>query len=176
MADPFLHTAVATDGVDVVIHDGTVGLIIGRGQMRLGQRHADSRGIALPQRPGGGLHARCDPVLGMAGGEAAELAELLELIQRQIVAGQMKQAVDQHGAVAAGQHEPVAVEPLGISRVVAQEARPQHVGDRRHAHRHAGVAGVGLLDAVHGQAADDVGAKLIKLVVGRRNRVRGRSR
>ena len=63
-----------------------------------------------------------------------------------------------------GEDEPVSVEPVLVRGVVTQEAGPQHVGNGRHAHGHAGMAGVGLLNGVHGKAADDVGAKLVERV------------
>jgi hypothetical protein len=84
-------------------------------------------------------------------------AELLQLLQRQVVAGEVQQRVDQHRPVAVGQHEAVAVEPLRIGRVVLQVAVPQGDGDVRHAHGRAGVARVGLLHRVHGQRPDRVG-------------------
>ena len=86
-----------------------------------------------------------------------QLAELLQVVDRQIVAGQVQQGVDQHRAVAVGEHEAVAVGPLGVGRVVAQVVVPQHLGDLGHAHGRARVAGVGLLHGVHGQGADRAG-------------------
>ena len=78
-------------------------------------------------------------------------------LDRQVVAGQVQQRVLQHRAVAVGQHEAVAVEPLRIVRVVAQEVVPQHFGDVGHAHRHARMAGLGRLDRVDGEETDGVG-------------------
>ena len=161
---PSSRSPSPTNDVGIVIDDGIVGPVEGGRQECLGQRHADGRGKALPQRAGGRLDARRDAVFGMAGREAAELAELLELLHRQIVAGQVQQAVDQHRAVPAGEDEAVAVEPLRVGRVVAQEARPQHVSDGRHAHRHAGMARIGLLHAVHRQATDHVGAENVYII------------
>jgi CobQ-like glutamine amidotransferase family enzyme len=89
-----------------------------------------------------------------------ELAEVLQVVDGQIVAGEVQQAVDQHRAVAVGLDEAVAVGPLGVGRVVAQVAAPQHFGDFGHAHRGARVAGVGLLDGVHGQRTDRAGQGL----------------
>jgi hypothetical protein len=88
---------------------------------------------------------------------AVQLAEALELLDRQVVAGEMQQGVDQHRAVAVGQHEAVTVGPVRIGRVVVQVIAPQHFGDVGHAHGGAGVAGVGGLHAVDGEKADGVG-------------------
>jgi hypothetical protein len=88
---------------------------------------------------------------------AVELAEVLDLLDRQVIAGQVQQRIQQHRAVAVGNHEAVAVEPLRVGRVVLQEVVPEHLGDVRHPHRHAGVPRVGLLHRIHGQGADGVG-------------------
>lgn len=93
----------------------------------------------------------------MAGGFAVQLAELLELLDRQVVAGQVQQRVLQHRAVAVGQHETVAVEPLRVVRVVPEEIVPQHFGNIGHAHRHAGMAGFGGFDRIGGEKTDGVG-------------------
>ena len=82
-----------------------------------------------------------------------QLAEALQLIERQVVAGEMQQRVEQHRAMAVRQHEAVAIGPGRIGRVVAQMAAPQHRGDLRHAHRHAGVAGLRVLHRIHREHA-----------------------
>jgi hypothetical protein len=43
---------------------------------------------------------------------------------------------------------------------------PKHFGDFSHAERHAGVAGVGLLDGVHGQGTN----RTRQFVIGRSSR------
>jgi hypothetical protein len=83
-----------------------------------------------------------------------QLAEVLDVIHR--IAAQVQQRVVQHRAVAVRQQEAVAVHPFRIGRVVAVMAAPQGHGDFGHAHRHAWVAGIGLLDGVHCQRADRV--------------------
>src|SRR5690606_1319679 len=122
-----------------------------------GQREADGVGEALAQRPGGGFDAAGDEVFRMPRGAVAELAEVLQLFQRQVVAGQVQQRVLQHRTMPVGQHEAVAVEPLRVARIVVQVVVPQHFGDVGHAHGHAGMAGVGRLDGVHGEDADGIG-------------------
>ena len=54
------------------------------------------------------------------------------------------------------EHEAVAVGPVGRVGVVPHDPGPQHVGQRGERHRRAGVAAVGGLRHVHGQATDDV--------------------
>ncbi len=157
MADAFHQAAVTQEDVGVVVDDVEAGTVEFLAQQALGQRHADRVGEALPQRAGGGFHARRDAVFGVAGGLAVQLAEVLQFRHRQVVAGQVQQRVQQHRTVAVGQHEAVAVGPVRVRRVVAQVAAPQRHGDVRHAHRHAGVARVGLLDGVHRKHADGIG-------------------
>jgi hypothetical protein len=122
----------------------------------LGNRHADRVGNALAERSGGGFNAGRVAVLRVPRGPAVQLAEVLQLLDRQVVTGQVQQGVDEHRAVAVGQHEAVAIGPGGVRRVVAEEIVPQHLRYVRHAHRRAGMATVGLLDRVHGQGADRI--------------------
>ena len=132
--------------------------------MRPGDRHADRRRDALAERPGRRLHARRVTVLGMPRGHAAPLAEALQLVQRQVVAGQVQQRVEQHAAVPGRQHEPVAAGPVRVRRVVPQVARPQDVRHRRRAHRQAGMARLRLLDGVDRERADGVDPELVDVV------------
>ena len=102
------------------------------------------------------------PVLGMTRRPAAPLAERLEVVEAEVVAGQVEQGVQQHARVAGRQHEAVAVRPRRVGGVVAEVPREQRVRDGRRTHGHAGVAGVGLLDAVDGEKADGVDAAVFK--------------
>jgi hypothetical protein len=73
-------------------------------------------GDALPQRPGRRLDARSLVGLGMPGRPAAPLPEGLQIVQAQVVAGQVEEAVEQHAAVSGRQHESVAVRPVRVTR------------------------------------------------------------
>ncbi len=109
LADAFHQVAVGGDDIGAVIDD--IGAEFRR-QMALGHRHADRVGEALPERSGGGLDAGHVAVLGVAGGDRAELAEALDLVDRhRLVAEEMKQRIEHHRAMAGGQHEAVAVGP-----------------------------------------------------------------
>ena len=157
VGDAFHQAAVAEEHIGAVIDDCMTRAVEARGQHLFRQREAHRVGQALTQRAGGSFHARGMAVFGVAGGARVQLAEALELIQRQVVAGQVQQRVLQHGAVAVGQHEAVAVEPLGIGRVVPEEIVPYHLGNVGHAHRHARVAGVGRFHGVHGKGSHGIG-------------------
>ena len=97
-------------------------------------------------------------VFGVAGGGGVELAEPLDLLDpHAVVAGEVEQRVEQHRAMAGGQHEPVAVRPARVGGIELVEAGPQRGGDIGHAHRHAGMAGLRRLHRVDGERADGVG-------------------
>ena len=120
-------------------------------------RHADGVGQSLSERSGGGLHPGRAAVFRMAGRHGVQLAEAPQLVHRQLVAGEVQQRVEQHRAVAVGEHEAVAVGPFRIGGIVAQMAGPQRQRDLGHAHGHARMAGVRRLHRVHGQRAHGVG-------------------
>ena len=155
--DALHQAAVAHEHPGAMVDEGQLGAVEALRQQFLGQREAHRIGEALPQRAGGGFHARGHVIFGVAGGFRAELAEVLQLVQRQVVAGEMQQRVVQHRAVAVGQHETVAVGPVRVARVVLQVVVPQDFGDVGHAHGHARMTGVGGLYRVDGEETDGVG-------------------
>ena len=132
-------------------------------QPALGDGHPDGVGEALAERAGRRLDAGRQAVFGVAGRDAAPLAERLEVVERDRVAGQVEERVEQHAGVAGAQHEAVAVGPVGLGRGMAQEARPQHVRHRRRAHRGARVPGVRLLDGVDRERPDRVDGELVEV-------------
>ncbi len=160
--DALLHVAVGRDHVRVVIDDVVAGAVEAGGEHALGEREADARGDALAERAGGRLDPGRVAVLGVAGGRRAELAEVLEVVEREAVAAQVERGVQEHRRVAGAEHEAVAVGPVGVRRRVVHHARVEHVGERRERHRRARVAGVRLLHGVHRQRADRVDAELIE--------------
>jgi hypothetical protein len=167
VADALHQVAVAAEDEGAVV-DGveTVAGVDAGGEHALGKGHADGVGDALPEGAGGGLDADGVAVFGVARRQAVELAEVLEVVDGEGVAGEVEQAVEEHAAVAAGEHETVAVGPVGARRVVAQMLEPEDGGDIGHAHGQAGVAGVGGLDPIDRKATDGIG--------GERKRLAGR--
>ena len=157
MRNAFHHAAVAHEGIAVVIDNReTLTIELGRQQL-LGQRKANGVTDALPKWPRRRLDAGRMAVFWVTGGLAAQLAEFLELIEWQIVTGEVEQRVEQHRTVTVGKYETVAVSPFRIGRVVLEMPVPQGDGHFSHPHRCARVAGICRLHTIHGQHADSVG-------------------
>ena len=70
----------------------------------------------------------------------------------------------------AGKHEPVAVRPVGVARVVPHHLREEHVRQRGEGHRGSRVAVSGTLRSVHGETADDVDPELLDSLCRRPDR------
>ena len=156
LADALHQVAVRADHVDVVVDQLVPGAVEALREEALGHRHPHRVGEALPQRPRRDLDALRVAALGVPRRERAPLAELLQILEAQLVAAQVKQRVLQHARVTGAQHEAVAVGPLRVRGVRVQEAPEDRVPQRRQRHRRARVAGVRLLHGVHRQAADRV--------------------
>ena len=86
-----------------------------------------------------------------------QLSKTSDLVQRQIVTGQMEQCVDQHGTVSVREHKAVAVAPIWIFRIMSEKIAPQHFSNVRHSHRHAWMSGICGLYGIHRQCSDRVG-------------------
>ncbi len=130
-------------------------------QVSLGHGHAEGIGDALAERTGGHFDAELRIVFRMAGTVRSEFAEVAHLLQRDVfVAGEVEQAVEQHRAVAIGEHHAVAVRPGRIGGVKAQVAGVECGGDLGHAQRHALMAFGGAHDGVDGKKADGMRQRL----------------
>ncbi len=153
----FHHAAIAQEHIGVVVDDGVaVTVELGRHDF-FGQGEAHGVGDALAERAGSGLDARGVTMLRVARGTAVQLTEALEVVDRQVVAGQVKQRIDKHRTVAVGQHEAVAIGKCRVARVVLEVVAPKNLGDIRHAHGGTGVAAVGLLHGIHAKGTNGVG-------------------
>ena len=121
----FHQIAIRDERISVMIHDGVIRSIVAGCEPGFGNGHAHAIAETLPERAGGNLHAgSVVAALGMPRRVAAPLAEALDFVQRQIIAGEMQQAVEKHRTMPGRQHETVPVRPLWIARVVLQVARP----------------------------------------------------
>ena len=124
-------------------------------------RHADRVAQALAERPGGGLDAGGQPVLGVAGGDRPPGAERLQVVKPDPVAGQVQLDVERQRRVPARQHETVPARPLRVGRVMPHHALEQQVGGGREGHRGARVPVAHLLHRVHRQDPDQVNGPLV---------------
>src|SRR5574340_1299986 len=119
--DAFHQVAVADDRIGGVVDDLETGTVVTRRHLRFANRHAHRIGKPLPQRAGGGLYAWRMPPFGMPRCLAAPLAEIPDVVQRQVVTGEMQQAVEQHRTVPGREYEAVTVEPARITRIVPEQ-------------------------------------------------------
>ena len=161
MGYPLHEIAVAYNTVGVMIDYFMAWFVEPGCQVPFSYGHAHPVGKSLPEGPGAGFNSRCIAVFGMARRLDAPLAELFKFCQGQIVAGQMQQAVEQHGTMACGQDKSVPVGPSRIPGAVAQEPGPEDICHGCGAHGHAGMAGIGLLYRVNGEKSYGVDAKLV---------------
>ena len=153
IADTLHHVAVRGEDPGPVIDQVAAEL---PRQEALGDGHADGVAEPLAQRAGGGLDADGVAVFGVPRGLRTPLAEVADVVEREVVARQVEQGVQQQRRVAAGEHEPVAIRPVGVSRRVFQVASPEHVPRRGKRHRGAGMPRIGRLDGIHREHANRV--------------------
>ncbi len=97
--DAFHHVAIAGDEVDVVIEDCLVAVEY-RGHVRFSDSHSNRIADSLPEWASRRLDAGGVAVLGVARRLALPLAKLLQIIEGEIVAGEIEHAVQQHRSVA----------------------------------------------------------------------------
>ena len=157
MGNTFHHAAIAHEGIGEVIHDIVAWTVELRRQCFFRNRHTDRVRNPLAQRAGGGFNTCGVTHFRVARRFGVQLTEVLQLRHRQVIAGEVQQAVDQHGAVAVRQHEAVTVSPGRVLRVVVQEITPQDFGNVSHTHRGTRVTGFGFLYCVHAQRTNSIG-------------------
>ena len=157
VGNAFHHAAITQENVGVVVNDVVPWTVELRRHDFFSQGKTHGVGQALAQWTGGGLDARGVTEFRVTRGAAVQLAELLQVVDRQVVAGQVQQRVDQHRAVTVGQHEAVTVGERWIARVVLEVVAPKHFGDIRHTHGGTGMAAVGFLHGIHAEGTNGVG-------------------
>ena len=161
--DALHEVAVGREEIGVVVDDRLPGAIEQSRELRFGDRHADGVPDPLSERSRRRFYAGRNAVLRVSRCAAPPLAELLDLVEREIVAREIKDAVEQHAGMARRQDKAIAVQPFGIRGIVSQMALPQHVRERRQRHCRAGMPRIGLLYGVHRERTDGVDAELIEL-------------
>ena len=99
ISDAFHEIAVRDDAEGAMVNDVVIRLVVRRGEVRFGNSQADAICEALAQRTRGQLDAGRQPIFWVPRRAAAPLAEVLDIVERQVVAGEVQQAVEQHAAV-----------------------------------------------------------------------------
>ena len=157
LGNAFHHAAITHENVGVVVDNVMAWTVELRAHDFFGQGEAHSVGQTLTQRASSGFNARRVAQLRVARGTAVQLTEVFQVFDRQVIAGQVQQRVNQHRTVAVGQHEAVTVSECRVARVVLQIIAPQYFGDIRHTHRGTGMAAVGFLHGIHAECTNGVG-------------------
>ncbi len=161
MGDAFLEIAIGDDGVDAVIEENVVRGVEEGGEVFLGDGEADGVARALAERTGGHFDAGRLMGFRMSGGDGMKLTEFLDLLHGDFrKSGEVEERVDEHGAVASGEDETIAVGPLRIGGVVAEKLCPKNGGEIGAAHGEAGMARVSFFYGIDGEDADCVGDQI----------------
>ena len=117
-----LEASISGEGKDVVVEDGMVlSVVLGRGHLLTdgesdGVRNSGSKGS------GGALDTRRGVLavgeLRVARSLGVVLAEVLQLLDREVEAGKVEPGVEEHGTVSSRENEAVTVDPGRITGVV----------------------------------------------------------
>src|SRR3954468_10871118 len=118
MGNAFHHAAIAEEYVGVVInYIMTIAIELCRKNF-FSERHTDSVGDTLTKRTSGRFYTWGIAALRVAWRFRMQLTELLDVLNRQIVASQMQHRINQHRTVAIRQNKTVAIRPMRVSRVM----------------------------------------------------------
>ena len=165
-ADAFHQAAIAANRIRIMIDDLVSRLVVASRQMGFGHRKTDGIGNALSERTGRRIDARGDVVFGMARRNAAELAELPDIIQTDRIAVQVKQGIEQRGGVAVREHKAIPVRPADVVRAKMHVAAPDDVCHCCTAHRCPRMTGIRSLNHVHRKCAKGQYIELIDVDIG----------
>ena len=153
LRDAFLEAAVAGETDHQVVEDLVLrGVEVGGGHLG-GDGHADDVAGALTEGAGGGFDADGLAELGVTRGLGVELAEILHFLEREVEAGEVQPAVDEHRTVPGREDEAVAVDPGWRGGVVPEEVAVEDGADLGGAEGQAQVAGMAGGHGIHGEAA-----------------------
>ena len=160
VGDALHQVAVRADRIDVVVDDLVVRAVVALGEEPLRDGEADAVGEALAERTGRRLDPRRVMHLRVTRRERLPLAEALQLLEREVVAGQVQRRVLEDARVPGREDEAIAVRPLRIRRIDLHHLAVEEVRQRSERHRRAGMARVRLLHRIHRQRADGVDGQL----------------
>lgn len=134
MADAFHQIAVRAENDGVMVDDLVPGAVESGGKPPLCEGHADGVRDAGTERSGRGFDAGSMPDLRVPRGLGAELPEILDIVEADVVAAQVQHRIQQHRGMSDREHEAITIGPVGRCRVVLQVLREEHVscGSQRH--------------------------------------------
>jgi hypothetical protein len=118
--DPLLEAAVTSESKNVLVKESMLRSVVFGGCHLSRKRIANSIGDSLAERTGRGLNTVSFIEFRVPWCLTVELAEVLHLIERKIVAGKVKPTIKEHRSMARGEYEAVAIEPFGGFRIVAK--------------------------------------------------------
>ena len=119
---------------------GIASLVVDRGEMFLRDRQTHCLSEPLAEGSGSDFNARRLSIFRVSRSMRTVLAELLQLLHRQVEAGQMQRAIEQCRGVAVRQDEAITIRPERLLWVELHELGVEQVRDRRAAKRCSGMA------------------------------------
>ena len=137
-----------------------------RGHVCFADSHADGVADTLTERARSRFDAWRISVLGMSRRLALPLPELFQVVESELIAGEVEHTVQKHRCVSGRQHEAIAIQPIGIGGIVAEVLGPEHVRERRQRHWSARMSRVGFLDRIHRQDSDRIDAEILEGLAG----------
>ena len=172
MADTFHQAPVTGDNIGVVVHNF---LTVMCTQAFFCHGKTDRVCDTLTKRAGGCFNAFGVAEFRVTSGDRAPLAEVFYLLKGHVlVARQVQQRIDQHGAVACRQNEAVTIGPIRVLCVKLQVLFKKHSCHVRHANGHACVTGIRCCNTVQSKRADRGGfLPVVRVRAGERCNVDG---
>src|SRR5687767_13873534 len=95
-------------------------------------------------------------MFGMTCCFTAPLTEVFDFFQRQIVACEVQERINQHAAMPRAEDEAVTIVPVRVLRIVAQMTLPEGVGHRCCSHWQTRMPTVGFLHSIYRERANGV--------------------
>ena len=154
------HVAVAGEHVRAVVEHLVPGAVVARREVRLADRHADGVRDALPERPGRGLDAAVRWLSGWPGVRLCHCRKRLSCSS--VMSGSRSGAAARTAAPTpwpADSTKRSRSMQRGSAGLWRRKRVAQHVGHRRRAQRHAGMARGRVLHHVDREEADRVDAQ-----------------
>mmetsp|Transcript_18439 Transcript_18439/g.41040 ORF Transcript_18439/g.41040 Transcript_18439/m.41040 type:complete len:735 (-) Transcript_18439:56-2260(-) len=156
-----LEASISGKSKDVVVEDSVVlSVVLGRGHL-LTDGESDGVRNSSSEGSGGALDTRRGVLtvgeLRVARSLGVVLAEVLQLLDREVEAGKVEPGVEEHGSVSSRENETVTVDPGRVAGVVLHLAAVKNRSNLGTSERKSHVATVGSGDGVHGQTTCLVG-------------------